>query len=332
MIILLDKIIKHVDFYREPKINKLLMHLSHPDFLWIYTFTMRLFQVLLILGLIVLDHSRLTLAVDLYVSNSGDGTISKIDTTGVATIFASGLNTPRGVAFDNSGNLFVANAISSGTVSRIDTSGNVTTFATGLSNPNGLAFDTNGILYVANGSNNTISKITPGGVVTTFATGLNGPRDLAFDSAGDLYVSQGGNSTIAKVDSAGTVSVFVSSGLSSPQGLAFGTDGYLYVAQSSKIEKVATNVTVSSFATGLGLPVGIAFGASGDLFAANNSGALNILQITPGGSSSSFSSGLNSPTYLAFAPVIVPEPSSLILVVMASGVLWMVSRKRSALS
>ena len=293
---------------------------------------MRLNKALLVVGLLAACSSHLATAVDLYVSNSGDGTISKIDPSGVATIFASGLSTPRGVAFDASGNLFVANAISSGIVSRIDTSGIVTTFATGLSNPNGLAFASNGDLYVANGSNNTISKITSGGVVTTFATGLNGPRDLAFDSAGDLYVSQGGNSTIAKVDSAGTVSVFVSSGLSSPQGLAFGTDGYLYVAQSSKIEKVATNGTVIAFATGLGVPVGIAFGASGDLFAANNSGALNILQITPGGSSSSFSSGLNSPTYLAFAPVIVPEPSSLILAVMASGVLWMAARKRSAMS
>jgi YVTN family beta-propeller protein len=145
---------------------------------------MRTNQAIFVLGLIVLSSNRLTLAVDLYVSNSGDGTISKIDPSGVATIFATGLNTPRGVAFDASGNLYVANSISSGIISKIDTLGNVTTFATGLSNPNGLVFDNSGTLYVANGGNNTISKIDSGGNVSSFATGLGGgPRGLAFDSS-----------------------------------------------------------------------------------------------------------------------------------------------------
>jgi sugar lactone lactonase YvrE len=187
---------------------------------------------------------------------------------------------------------------------------------------------------VANGGNNTISKIDSGGNVSSFATGLGGgPRGLAFDSSSNLYAALD-NNTIGKINSAGTVSVFVSSGLSSPQGLTFDNSGYLYVANATagSIDKVDTSATLTSFATGLGFPVGIAFGSSGNLFAANNSGSLTVLQITTGGSSSTFSSGLNSPSYLAFAPVIVPEPSSFVLAALASGVMWMVARKRSALS
>src|SRR5262245_28152742 len=48
-------------------------------------------------------------ADELYVSNFHSGAISKVDTgTGAATTFASGLVNPGGLAFDTSGNLFVA--------------------------------------------------------------------------------------------------------------------------------------------------------------------------------------------------------------------------------
>ena len=70
--------------------------------------------------------------------------MNKITPGGVVSTFATGLNGPTGLAFDSSGNLYVAN------------------------------YD--------NGSGTTISKITPGGTVSTFATGLNGSEGLAFDS------------------------------------------------------------------------------------------------------------------------------------------------------
>jgi hypothetical protein len=35
---------------------------------------------------------------NLYVANSGDGTIRKFDSSGVGTVFASGLSSPRGLA------------------------------------------------------------------------------------------------------------------------------------------------------------------------------------------------------------------------------------------
>jgi hypothetical protein len=98
----------------------------------------------------------------------------------VISTFASGFASPQGLAFDASGNLYVANDTVVGTVSKVTPGGVVSTFATGFSAPKGLAFDASGNLYVGNYNNTTVNKVTPAGVVSTFATGFINPSGLAF--------------------------------------------------------------------------------------------------------------------------------------------------------
>jgi DNA-binding beta-propeller fold protein YncE len=79
------------------------------------------------------------------------------------------LNEPTGIAFDNAGNLYVAN-YAGGTIEKVMPGGNGSVFAnSGLNTPFGLAFDSAGNLYPANQGNNTIEKFTPGGVDSVFA-------------------------------------------------------------------------------------------------------------------------------------------------------------------
>ena len=92
----------------------------------------------------------------------------------MVSTFASGFNSPDGLAFDAAGNLYVANA-GNNTVSKVTPAGVVSTFASGFNDPVGLAFDAAGNLYVANDGNDTVSKVTPAGVVSTFASGFNVP-------------------------------------------------------------------------------------------------------------------------------------------------------------
>ena len=128
-----------------------------------------------------------------YVSNTGAGTITRIDTTDASeSIFASGLDEPEGLAFDSAGNLYVADS-GDGIISEINSAGSVSTFASGLNSPAGLTFDPSGNLYVANTGNNTISKVNSSGSVSVFATGMQSfPYNGAFlaaDSAGNIYAN-----------------------------------------------------------------------------------------------------------------------------------------------
>jgi DNA-binding beta-propeller fold protein YncE len=90
------------------------------------------------------------------------------------TTFASGLAYPEGIAFDDSGYLYVSNA-GAGTIGKIDPSRNYTTFASGLYGPMGLAFDSGGNLFVANCWANTIERFDSSGNRTTFASNVDVP-------------------------------------------------------------------------------------------------------------------------------------------------------------
>jgi hypothetical protein len=196
---------------------------------------------------------------NLYVSNYGDNSISRVSVDGKVGLFVNGLNGPLGLAFDRDGNLYVANG-NNGSVSKINRSNSVTsTFATGLSGPTGLAFDSQGNLYV--GSGNTISRISPDGVLNTFAIGLNGTQDLAFDANGFLYAANHSDNSISRIAPDGTVNTFAFLSRA-PIGLTVDTDGTLFVSNGillgGLISRIAPDGTVSTFTTAYD-PYGLAF-------------------------------------------------------------------------
>ena len=148
----------------------------------------------------------------LYVSNSTDNAIySAIGGLPAIQGNKTGLNRPRGMAFDKNGNLWVVNAgIVTGADSQKDDSivsfspaqlqagGNqtpqITLTSTSFFDPIGIAFDASNNLWVSNFGNATILKLSPAdlsvtGSVTLAAaiTGLNTPTGLAFDSTGNLW-------------------------------------------------------------------------------------------------------------------------------------------------
>jgi hypothetical protein len=134
------------------------------------------------------------------------GIILKFDSSGNESVFAnSGLNTPWGLAFDGSGDLYVANA-GNNTIEEFNLNGTGSVFATSrLDCPIGLAFDGSGNLFVANYGNNTIEEFNPNGTGSVFATtssGVSNPYGLAF-FGDDLYVGNAGNNTIEKFNSTG---------------------------------------------------------------------------------------------------------------------------------
>jgi len=163
---------------------------------------------------------------------AGTGVFAEGGDGGPAT--KADLQGPTGMAFDRSGNLYVADTWAD-RVRRIDPSRIIATIAgsgpttleratysnpdpnEGFSGdgapataarfyaPRGLAFDSHGTLYVADSFNGRVRPISPDGTVTSLnASSLPAPmwlpRYLAFDASGNLYVADGApNALMANV-------------------------------------------------------------------------------------------------------------------------------------
>lgn len=140
------------------------------------------------------------LAVDragtIYVADSGNATIRKIDPKGVVTTFA-GMAGQSGSA---------------------DGAGSAARFY----GPSAVAVDRDGYVYVGDSSNGVIRKISPQGIVTTLAgtAGQHGavdglgpaarffsPSGIALDSVGNLFVADSGHA-VRKVAPDGNVTTF----------------------------------------------------------------------------------------------------------------------------
>jgi len=106
--------------------------------------------------------------------------IWKFDPSGNGSIFASWVgypHQPAGLAFDSSGNLYVALQVS-GTIEKFDSSGNRSIFASGLTYPTDLEFDSGGNLYLIEGTMGMIVKFDSSGNRSIFASGLS-PSGMA---------------------------------------------------------------------------------------------------------------------------------------------------------
>ena len=153
---------------------------------------------------IVFDNNN-----NLYIANSSNNNIIKVDILGNKSIFASGFVFTENVVFDNigfpNGYLYVMDATD--TIYKVNVNGFITTFITNL-HPHfiGMVFDKNNNLYYSSSIENNIYKIDNNGNTTTFIDGydiLYYPRILAFDTIGNLFVANSWNNYISKFDSNG---------------------------------------------------------------------------------------------------------------------------------
>jgi uncharacterized repeat protein (TIGR03803 family) len=230
-----------------------------------------------------------------------------LSTTPTATL--TGLYAPQALAFDASGNLFVANQNYT-TVSEFAPGATTPTATlTGLSNPDALVFDSSGDLFVANLSG-TVSKFAPGATTPTATlTGVSYPYALAIDSGGNLYVSNQKGTTVSKFAPGATTPTATLTGLNCPFGLAFDSSGNLYVANygtygnGSTVSKFTSGATTpTATLTGLRGPVALAFDPSGNLYVGNYTGSW-VSKFTAGATTPTTNlTGVNGPYAMAFDP------------------------------
>jgi trimeric autotransporter adhesin len=172
----------------------------------------------------------------IYIADSGNNRVRKVDSTGIITTVAGNgtsgysgdgglatsaeLNDPSGVAVDKVGNLYIADTlnhrvrkVSGGLITTVAGNGNEGSdvvngpaLTARLGDPGGVAVDSAGNLYIADGfvrkvSNGIMATIAGGGS----AFGDNGPAlnaqlsvqfGIAVDSAGDVFVADDASQTI----------------------------------------------------------------------------------------------------------------------------------------
>jgi hypothetical protein len=136
-----------------------------------------------------------------------------------------GLSSPKALAIDASGNVWVT-APSINRVVKLDNTG-AGTVVSGFvgSGPSGIAIDQSGDAWVANNTGNTLAKIDPTGATSsTFSNnGLSSPVGVAIDGAGNVWVTNSGTNTISAFTNSGapaSSSPFSGGGLNSPTSIA----------------------------------------------------------------------------------------------------------------
>jgi sugar lactone lactonase YvrE len=211
-------------------------------------------------------------------------------------IYASGIPTPMGLAFDSLGNLFFVDG--SNSVYKITPDGQVSEFGSGIPNAEGVAIDSSDNIFIS--GNGRITKITQSGAATIFALGFSNLNGIVVDNLDNLYVADLGAGKIFKVTQDGSASLF-SSAVQKPSDVVFNPGGELFVSDVGleSILKVSPNGDVTTYYPLVGVP---AFHPLGYLYLANPTLASigEILRISPEGVLSTFAIGFQHPRGLVF--------------------------------
>lgn len=183
---------------------------------------------------------------NIYVTNSGNNTISKYNSAGTYVgTFGTGatMSSPKDLVFDVSGNAYVLNlgaTPGTGSVYKYNSSGVYqSTILSSLNYALGLAIDNSDNLYVADQGAVTVKKYSTSGtlLLSLPTANLSTPLGVAVDASGNIYVLNNGSGNVTKYNSAGTFQSTFLSGFTSAQSITIDGAGNFYIGDDP-----ATNI------------------------------------------------------------------------------------------
>jgi gliding motility-associated-like protein len=238
---------------------------------------------------------------DFFVSDQASNLIRKVTINADVTTFAgsgaagatdgkgkaASFNSPRGLAVDGLGNIYVADQANN-LIRKITPDGTVSTYAgngtagfadastplsASFNTPTAVELDTQGNLYVSDAGNGAVRKITPAGVVSTFARGFNFPRELKADGTGNVYVGDQADNVIKRISPTGVVTVVAGSGarggvdgvgkaasFAETIGMAVDGKGNLFLGESGN--SMIRKLVITGYTIDKALPAGLTFDAT----------------------------------------------------------------------
>ena len=197
----------------------------------------------------------------------------------------AGIQGPGPLAFDGSGNVWIAN--SGPSVSKLSANGAALSssagFNTGGIGSTALALDTSGNAWVADSANNKIEVLSQTGAAIPGApysgAGINGPFAIAIDSVGGAWVANRIGSSLSRLTSFGDAvagSPYYGAGLNAPVDLAVDGLGNVWLANSgsNSVSEFLSTGRPQSGASGYGSaalsnPFRVAVDRSGNVWVAN---------------------------------------------------------------
>jgi hypothetical protein len=268
------------------------------------------------------------------------------ETSGTLTTVATGFTQARGIAFDNSGDVFVAD-FGSGNVNKV-AGGTVTNFITGLSGPYGLIFTPSGNLVVSTNNGLVSTYDTSGNLVGSSINVGGNLTDLAYNPTNShLLVSSRSAGTVIDVTNGNTVLTTLgsTSGFTDATRGVTTVNGVMYVDESTgvngttgtifEVDPATGAITSSLFTDAANGPKGNAYDPDTGLIYYAAAGGLNALgaglysfdPLNPGASPNPLSS-LEGPIQFQDVAVDLPEPASMALLGTAFAVLVHTRRSR----
>lgn len=247
---------------------------------------------------------------NLYVANASSVSVYRPG-SGAVVRRISGVK-PASLAFDSTGNLYVASDSRSGSGVLVYHPGAVVSSRKITKNvrfPRALAIDRSDQLYVAN-SYFSVGVYAKGS--STLLRKLNTffPISIAFDAEDNVDVGTssgpyGGNNSEVLVFAHDSSKILgtISTGVSDPQSLAFDASDTLYVADTNRnvvgVYPRGATMPLRKITSGVRTPTALGLDPSGNLYVANNT-ASTVTVYAPGKSkpSRTISSGISGPTTL----------------------------------